>query len=191
MNYFNDKITEQMLMYEERLEKAVTFLKSEFSNVRAGRVSPAIVERVMVDYYGVPTPIKNLANISNKDNLSILITPWDTSVLREMCKAIGNANVGANPIDNGLEIRLIFPQLTEERRKDLVKQVKKITEDSKVSMRNDRRDAMDKIKKICKEDKISEDEQKAIEVDIQKMLDDYVSNIETILDKKCTEIMEI
>jgi len=191
MNYFNDKITEQMMVYEDRLEKAVAFLKNEFSNVRAGRVSPAIVERVMVDYYGVPTPIKNLANISNKDNLSILVTPWDTSILREMSKAIGNANVGANPIDNGLEIRLIFPQLTEERRKDLAKQVKKITEDAKVTMRNDRRDVMDKIKKICKDDKVSEDEQKAVEVDIQKMLDDYISNIETILEKKCTEIMEI
>ena len=191
MNYFNDKITEQMMIYEERLEKSVAFVKNEFSAVRAGRVSPAIVERVMVDYYGVPTPIKNLANISNKDNLSILISPWDTSILREMCKAIGNANVGANPIDNGLEIRLIFPQLTEERRRDLVKTVKKTTEDAKITMRNDRRDTMDKVKRICKEDKVSEDEQKVIEVDIQKMLDDYISNIETLSEKKCVEIMEI
>ena len=191
MDYFNEKITEQMLVYEEKLEKAVAYLRTEYATVRAGRVSPSIVERVMVDYYGVPTPIKNLANISNKDNLSILISPWDTSVLREMCKAIGNANVGANPIDNGLEIRLIFPQLTEERRKDLVKQVKKITEDTKITMRNDRRDTMDKTKKICKEDKVSEDEQKSIESDIQEMLDSYISSVDSLLEKKCAEIMEI
>lgn len=191
MDYYNEKITEQMLTYEERLEKAVAFIKTEFASIRAGRVSLAIVERVLVDYYGTPTPIKNLANISNKDNLSILITPWDTAILREMCKAIGSANVGANPIDNGLEIRLIFPALTEERRKELVKQVKKITEDAKVTMRNDRRDCMDKIRKICKEDKVSEDEQKTIEGDIQKMLDDYISNIETLSEKKCADIIEI
>ena len=191
MDYFNEKITEAMLVYEERLEKSVAFVKQEFSMVRAGRVSPAIVERVLVDYYGVPTPIKNLANISNKDNLSILITPWDASVLREMCKAIGNANVGANPIDNGLEIRLIFPSLTEERRRELVKQVKKVTEDTKVTMRNDRRDCIDRVRKICKDDKISEDEQKSVETDIQTMLDTYISSIEKLLEKKETEIMEI
>jgi len=191
MDYFNDKITEQMLVYEEKLEKAVTFMKTEYDSVRAGRVNPAIVDRVMVDYYDTPTPIKNIANVSNDGNLAILIKPYDQSIIREMCKAIGNANVGANPIDNGLEIRLIFPQLTEERRKDLVKQIKKITEDAKITMRNERRDTMDKIKKFCKEDKVSEDEQKVVEVDIQKMLDDYISNIETLSEKKCAEIMEI
>lgn len=191
MDYFNDKLTMQMLVYEEKLEKTVAFVKSEFSTVRAGRVSPAIVERVVVDYYDTPTPIKNIANISNDGNLAILIKPYDLAVLREMCKAIGNANVGANPIDNGLEIRLIFPQLTEERRRDLVKSIKKITEEAKVTMRNERRDSMDKVKKICKEDKISEDEQKVVEADIQKMLDDYISNIETLSEKKSAEIMEI
>lgn len=191
MDYFNDKLTEQMLIYEEKLEKTVAFIKTEFSTVRAGRVNPAIVERILVDYYDVPTPIKNIANISNDGNLAILIKPYDLAVLREMCKAIGNANIGANPIDNGLEIRLIFPQLTEERRKDLVKQIKKITEEAKITMRNERRDSIDKVKKICKDDKISEDEQKVVEIDIQKMLDDYISNIETLSEKKCAEIMEI
>jgi ribosome recycling factor len=191
MDYFNEKITEAMLVYEERLTKAIDFIKNEFIGVRAGRVSTAIVERIMVDYYGEATPLKNLASISNKDNLSILITPWDTAVMREMCKAISNANIGANPIDNGLEIRLIFPQLTEERRKELVKQVKKIAEDAKITMRNDRRDTIDKVKKICKDDSVSEDEQKAVEVDIQKILDSYISNIESLLEKKCAEIMEI
>jgi len=191
MDYFNDKITEQMLVYEEKLEKVVAYIKTEFMTVRAGRVSPTIVDRIMVDYYDTPTPIKNIANVSNDGNLAILIKPYDLAVLREMCKAIGNANIGANPIDNGLEIRLIFPQLTEERRKDLVKQIKRITEDAKVTMRNERRDTMDKIKRFCKEDKVSEDEQKIVEGDIQKMLDDYVSNIETLSEKKCAEIMEI
>ena len=180
-----------MLYYEERLEKVAAFIKSEFSTVRAGRVSPTIVERILVNYYDEPTPIKNIANISNDGNLAILVKPYDLAILREMCKAIGSANIGANPIDNGLEIRLIFPQLTEERRRDLVKQIKKITEDAKITMRNDRRDTMDKVKRICKEDKVSEDEQKAIESDIQKMLDDYISNIETLSEKKCAEIMEI
>ena len=191
MDYLNENITEQMLLFEERLEKAVTFIKNEFSMVRAGRVNPAIVERINVEYFGTPTPLKQLANISCSDNRTIVINLWDTAIIREACKAIGSANVGANPIDDGRVIRLIFPQLTEERRKELVKQVKKICEDGKVTMRNDRRDALDKVKKISKDEKVSEDEQKSIETDIQKMLDSYVSSLEKLLSKKESEIMEI
>ena len=191
MDYFNDKITEQMLLFEEKLEKAVSFIKNEFSMVRAGRVNPAIAERVMVEYFGTPTPLKQLANISCADSRTIVINLWDTAIIRDACKAIGASNLGASPIDDGRVIRLIFPQLTEERRKELVKQVKKICEDGKITMRNDRRETMDKVKKICKEDKVSEDEQKSIETDIQKMLDSYVSSLEKLLEKKESEIMEI
>ena len=189
--YLSDNITEQMLVFEERLEKAVSFVKNEFSMVRASRVNPAIVERINVEYFGTLTPLKQLANISCADSRTIVINLWDTAIIREACKAIGSANVGASPIDDGRIIRLIFPQLTEERRKELVKQVRKICEDGKVTMRNDRRDVMDKVKKICKEEKISEDEQKSVEADIQKMLDSYVSSLEKVLEKKESEIMEI
>ena len=191
MDYLNENITEQMFNFEERLEKSVTYVKNEFGLVRAGRVNPGIVERVTVDYFGTPTPLKQLANISCADSRTIVINLWDTAIIREVCKAIGNANVGASPIDDGRIIRLIFPQLTEERRKELVKQVKKICEEGKIAMRNDRRDALDKIKKICKEQKISEDEQKSVEVDVQKMLDSYVSSLDKLLEKKESEIMEI
>ena len=191
MDYLNENITEQMLLFEERLEKSVNFVRNEFTMVRAGRVNPAIVERITVDYFDTPTPLKQLANISCSDSRTIVINLWDTAIIREACKAIGNANVGANPIDDGRVIRLIFPQLTEERRKELVKQVKKICEEGKIAMRNDRRDVLDKVKKICKENKISEDEQKSIEVDVQKMLDSYISSLEKLLEKKEAEIMEI
>jgi len=187
----NDNITEQMMLFEEKLEKAVGFVRNEFTMVRAGRVNTAIVERITIDYFDQPTPLKQLANISCSDARTIVISLWDTAIIREACKAIGNANLGANPIDDGRVIRLIFPQLTEERRKELVKQVKKICEDGKITMRNDRRDTLDKVKKICKEQKVSEDEQKSVEVDVQKMLDSYISSLDKLLEKKEAEIMEI
>ena len=191
MNYLNDNVNLALLNYEERLGKCVEFVRSEFIMVRAGRVNPGIVERVFVDYFGTPTPLKQLANISCADSRTVVINLWDTAILREACKALTNASLGATPIDDGRVIRLIFPQLTEERRKELVKQVKKISEDGKVTMRNERRDVLDKIKKVCKEDKVSEDEQKAIEADVQKVLDSYISSLDKLLDKKEAEIMEI
>ena len=191
MDYLNDNINLAVLGYEEGLEKAVTFVKNEFALVRAGRVSTQIVERVSVDYFGVATPLKNLANISCADARTLVINLWDTAILREVCKALGNAQLGANPIDDGRVIRMIFPQLTEDRRKELVKQVKKTCEDGKVTMRNERRDALDKIKKICKEEKLSEDEQAGIEKDIQKLLDTYVQSLDKLLEKKEAEILEI
>ena len=189
--YLNENIGEQMLLFEERLEKSILYVKNEFSMVRAGRVNPAIVERVSVEYFGTPTPLRQLANISCSDSRTIVINLWDTAIIRDVCKALGAANLGPSPIDDGRVIRLIFPQLTEERRKELVKQVKKICEEGKVAMRNDRRDAMEKVKKICKEEKVGEDEQKNAESDIQKMLDSYVSSLDKLLEKKESEIMEI
>jgi ribosome recycling factor len=191
MDYLNEKINEQMFTFEEKLDKAINHVKNEFLMIRAGRVNSQIAERVNVEYFGVVTPLKQLANISCSDSRTIVINLWDTAIIREACKAITNAQLGANPIDDGRVIRLIFPQLTEERRKELVKQVKKIAEEGKVTMRNERRDVLDKIKKTCKEDKISEDEQKSMENDIQKMLDSYIASLEKILEKKETEILEI
>ena len=187
----NDKINEAMLMFEEKLEKAVNHVRSEFANVRAGRVSGAIVERITVDYYGTPTPIKELATITNEDSRTLLVNPWDIAIRPEVCKAIGSANIGANPIDNGQYIRLIFPALTEERRRDLVKQIKTIIEGAKVIMRNERRAAIDQVKKAGKDEKLSEDDLKSMEVDIQKLLDNYIASIDKLFEKKETEIMEI
>ena len=187
----SDKVNEIMMDLEEGFEKAVNFVKSEFTNVRAGRVSSSIVERVTVTYYGNPTPLKELATISNEDARTILVNPWDISIRPEVCKAIGAANVGANPIDNGQYIRLIFPPLTEDRRKEITKQVKEIAERAKVTMRNERRDALDKVKKATKEEKLSEDDVKNIEHDIQKMIDIYGASVDKLLDKKISEVMEV
>lgn len=191
MEYLNDNINFAMLSFDERLGKAVEHVRNEFLMVRAGRVNPGIVERVSVEYFGTPTPLKQLANISCADSRTVVINLWDTAILRDACKALTAASLGATPIDDGRVIRLIFPQLTEERRKELVKQVKTISEEGKVAMRNERRDVLDKIKKICKEDKVSEDEQRAVEADVQKVLDTYIGSLEKLLEKKETEIMEI
>ena len=191
MDYLNDSINAAMLGYEEKLEKAVNHVRNEFVNVRAGRVNPAVIERITVDYYGTPTPLKELATITNEDSRTLIVNPWDISIRPEVCKVIASANVGANPIDNGQYIRLIFPALTEDRRKELVKQVRIVMENAKVVMRNERRDAIDKIKRAGKEDKLGEDEIKGIEGDIQKILDNYIASVEKLCERKEAEIMEV
>ena len=191
MDYLNENINQALFALEENLEKAVNFVKGEFMLVRAGRVNTGIVERINVDYFDAPTPLKNLANINATDSRTLVVNLWDTSIIRDVCKAIIQAQIGANPIDDGRVIRLIFPLLTEERRKELVKQAKKITEEGKVTMRNARRDAMDALKKIAKAESISEDEQKTIEADIQKLTDTYTKNLDTLFEKKEREIVEI
>lgn len=191
MDYLNDKVNLTFDVYEEKLNKRFDFLKNEFVTIRAGRVDSRIVERVTVDYFGTMTPIKNLANISCSDARTIVINPWDASVLSPIVRALGAANLGAAPVDDGRVIRLVFPQLTEESRKDLVKRVRKIAEECRVGMRNERRDAIDQIKKINVEAKLSEDDIKNIENDIQKMLDDYISNVDAILTQKEKDIMTI
>ncbi|MCQ2381786.1 MAG: ribosome recycling factor [Clostridia bacterium] len=191
MDYLNEKLNELLLNYEEKLSKRFDFLKNEFVAIRAGRVDTRIVERVTVDYFGTMTPIKNLANISCTDARTIVINPWDGSVLSSMVKALSAANLGTTPVDDGRVIRLIFPQLTAETRKDLVKKVHKLAEDARVGMRNERRDAMDQLKKISVAEKISEDEVKNVEHDIQKMLDDYIGNVDSSLSQKEKDIMII
>ena len=180
-----------MLEFEEKLGGRASFVRGEFQSIRAGRVSPAIVEKIMVDYFGTPTPLKNLATITTSDSRTIVINLWDQAILREVCKVLTIAQIGANPIDDGRVIRLIFPQLTEERRKELVKQVKKICEDGKVAMRNDRRSALDNLKKVAKDENLSEDDVVSIEKDIQKILDNYVSSLDKLMLNKEAEIMEV
>ena len=191
MDYLNDKLNELLFNCEEKLSKRFDYLKSEFITIRAGRVDTRIVERVTVDYFGTMTPIKNLANISCTDARTIVVNPWDASILSAMVKALGAANLGASPVDDGRIVRLVFPQLTAETRKELVKKVHKIAEETRVGMRNERRDALDQLKKISNAEKISEDEIKNVEHDVQKILDDYIANVDTALAQKEKDIMTI
>ncbi len=191
MDYLNEKLNELLISYDEKLSKRFDYLKNEFIAVRAGRVDTRIVERVTVDYFGAMTPIKNLANISCTDARTIVVNPWDGSVLASMVKALSAANLGTTPVDDGRVIRLVFPQLTAESRKDLVKKVHKLAEDTRVGMRNERRDALDQLKKINNTDKLSEDDVKNIEHDVQKMLDDYIGNVDAALAQKEKDIMTI
>jgi ribosome recycling factor len=177
--------------FETELKQCVDYTLSEFTNVRTGRVSPTIAERITVEYYGTPTILRDLATITNEDARTLLINPWDISIRAEVCKALASANIGANPIDNGQYIRMIFPLLTEERRKELVKQVRVMTENCRVAIRNKRRDILDKIKKTAKTESIGEDDVKMVETDVQKIVDSYISNIETFLNKKESDIMTV
>ncbi|MCL2229363.1 MAG: ribosome recycling factor [Firmicutes bacterium] len=177
--------------FENALEHAVNFVLSQFSDIRAGRVSPSLVEGITVEYYGTPTRLKDIATITNEDSRTLIINPWDVSIRPEVGRVLMAANVGANPIDNGQNIRMTFPALTEDRRKELCKQVRQIAEDGRVTMRNARRDVMQKTQKIAKETKLSEDEQKGLETDIQKILNDYIANLDSFLTKKETEIMAV
>lgn len=191
MDYMSDNLSETMLNFEEKLEKAVNFVQAEYTNIRAGRVSGTIVERVTINYHGAITPLRDLATITNEDSRTILVNPWDISIRSEVCRAIASANLGANPIDNGQYIRLIFPALTEEKRRELARQIKDIAEKAKITMRNERRDTIEKAKKIAKEEKFGEDDIKSVESDIQKLLDNYISNLDKLFDKKEAEIMAV
>ena len=165
---------------EEKLNKRFDFLKNEFISIRAGRVDTRIIERVSIDYFGTMTPIKNLANISCTDARTIVVNPWDNSVLSSIVKALGAANLGTMPVDDGRVVRLVFPQLTAETRKDLVKKVHRIAEDTRVGMRNERRDALDQLKKINNVEKISED---IVELKLRKEQDAKDLKIENIVEE--------
>lgn len=176
---------------EERMNKTLSVLEENFSEVRAGRANPAILNKISVDYYGVPTPINQVAGISVPEARLIVIQPWDASVLKDIEKAILASDIGLNPNNDGKVIRLAFPELTEERRKDLVKDIKKIAEESKVAIRAIRRDGIDEAKEMEKESLMTEDELKKAEDQIQKLTDKKISEIDVILDKKEKEIMSI
>ncbi len=176
---------------EERMEKSIDSLESKFSEIRAGRANPAILNRVSVEYYGVQTPINQVAGISVPEARMIVIQPWDASVLKAIERAILEADIGINPNNDGKVIRLNFPELTEERRKDLVKDIKKIAEEAKVGIRSIRKDGMDDVKARQKNSEISEDEKADLEDKIQKLTDKYVGIIDSVLEKKEKDIMSV
>ena len=177
--------------YERRMNKALDHLEEEFGAVRAGRANPKVLDRISVEYYGSETPLNGVATISTPDARTLVIQPWDTKLLKDIQKAIQTSDLGINPQNDGRVIRLTFPQLTEDRRKDLVKQVKKYAEDAKVAMRNIRRDGMDYVKKQKKASEITEDEQKKAEKDLQDMLDKMIKKADAALAAKEKELMSL
>ena len=177
--------------FEARMVKTTEVLAAQFAAVRAGRANAAVLDQIEVDYYGVPTPIRQIASISTPDPRSLVIQPWDGSTLKLIEKAILVSDLGINPQNDGRSIRLVFPQLTEERRKDLAKQVRKYGEEAKVAVRNIRRDAMDKFKKQQKKSEITEDDLKDLEKDLQKVTDDAIKEIDKHTEKKVKELFEI
>ena len=177
--------------YAKRMDKALNHLEEEFGAVRAGRANPKVLDRIVVEYYGSETPLNGVATISSPDARTLVIQPWDTKLLKDIQKAIQNSDLGINPQNDGRVVRLVFPQLTEDRRKDLVKQVKKYAEDAKVAMRNIRRDGMDYVKKLKKASEITEDDQKKAEKDLQDLLDKNIKKVDAALAAKEKELMAI
>ena len=176
---------------EERMQKTLDNLKEEFVTIRAGRANPGVLNKLTVDYYGVPTPIQQMANISVPEARILLIQPWDRSTIKSIERAIHASDIGINPSNDGSVIRLVFPELTEERRKDLVKDVKKKGEAAKVAVRNIRRDVVDSIKKAQKGGEITEDDQKKDEESAQKLTDKYIEKVEKTVEDKTKEIMTV
>ena len=177
--------------YDVKMQKTVDVVISDFAGVRAGRANAAVLDKISVDYYGSATPINQVASISSPDPRSLLIKPWDGSLLKAIEKAIQASDLGINPQNDGSAIRLSFPQLTEERRKELTKQVKKYAESGKVAIRNIRRDAMDKLKAKQKKSEITEDELKDLEKDLQDMTDKRCKQLDDLAAKKVTELMAV
>ena len=177
--------------YSEKIEKTLAVLKEDLNTVRAGRANPAILDKISAEYYGVPTPLKSLANISVPDPRTLMISPFDASSVSAIEKAINEANLGLNPSNDGKVIRLIIPHLTEERRKELTKTVKKMGEDAKVALRNLRRDINDKVKKMEKDGEITEDDLKKGLDQVQKMTDDGVTKIDEMIANKEKEVREV
>lgn len=177
--------------FESRMDKTISVFKENLSEVRAGRANPAILNKVSIDYYGTPTPINQVAGISIPEARLIVIQPWDVSILKDIEKAILTADIGINPNNDGKVIRLAFPELTEERRKELVKDVKKKGENAKVAIRNIRRDANDTFKKESKVNEVSEDELKQIEDKVQKLTDKYIAEVDKAIEEKSKEILTV
>lgn len=178
-------------VYEEKMKKTISVLESEMKAVRAGRANPAILDKVSVDYYGAPSPLTQIANVSVPDARSILIQPWDATILADIEKAILKSDIGITPNNDGKSLRLNFPPLTEERRKELVKGIKKKGEDSKVAIRSIRRDALEDAKAQKKNGEITEDDVKNIEKDVQKITDNFIKEIDDIISFKEKEILEV
>lgn len=175
----------------DKMEKAVASLKKEFANVRTGRANPLILEKVLVEYYGAPTPLRQLSNVTVQDGQTLVITPFDKTIVHEIEKAITKSDIGITPNSDGICVRLTFPPLTEDRRKEICKSVKKTAEDAKVAIRNIRRDAGDDLKKAEKADNLSEDEVKNVQNDIQKLTDKYTKIIDTLSQEKEQEVLKV
>ena len=176
--------------YEEKMQKAYDFLLADYQTIRAGRANPHVLDKLKVDYYGTPTPIQQVGNITVPEARMIQIAPWEKSLIREIETAIMASDIGITPNNDGTVIRLVFPELTEERRKDLVKDVKKKGEEAKVAIRNIRRDANDAFKKLAKTE-ISEDEIKDLEDSVQKITDKYIKDVDKAIEEKSKEIMTV
>ncbi len=181
----------ELNVYEDKMAKALDAMREEFATIRAGRANPHILDKLRVDYYGTPTPLQQVANISVPEARMIQIQPWESSLIKEIEKAILVSDLGLTPNNDGKTIRLVFPELTEERRKDLVKDIKKKAESAKVVVRNVRRDANDGFKKQNKASEISDDELKNLENDIQKLTDKYIDFIDKAVDEKSKEILTV
>ena len=183
-------MNERLKVYDEKMQKSVKFLTDDLATVRAGRANPHVLDKLRVDYYGTPTPLQQVGNVSVPEARIIQIAPWDKSLIKEIEKAILASDIGITPTNDGANIRLVFPELTEERRKQLSKDVKKKGEDAKVALRNIRRDGTDAVKKLKGSD-VSEDEQKDMEDELQKMTDKYVKEIDKAIEEKTKEIMTV
>ncbi|HIW20493.1 MAG TPA: ribosome recycling factor [Candidatus Dorea intestinavium] len=183
-------MSERLAIYEEKMEKTLINLDEELAGIRAGRANPNVLNKIMVDYYGTPTPLQQVANVSVPEARLIQIAPWEKSLLKEIEKAIQISDLGINPTNDGTHIRLSFPELTEERRKDLVKDVKKKGEAAKIAIRNIRRDGNDFIKKLKGSD-VSEDEMKDLEAEIQKFTDEFIKKIDKAVEVKSEEVMTV
>ena len=180
----------RLQQYEDKMKKAIEFLEGDYNTIRAGRANPHVLDKIRVDYYGTPTPIQQVGNITVPEARIIQIAPWEKSIIKAIEKAILTSDLGINPSNDGSVIRLVFPELTEERRKELVKEVRKKAEDGKVAIRNIRRDGNDALKKLGKTD-VSEDEIKQLEEQLQKATDKYIKEVDSLMEKKSKEIMTV
>ena len=184
-------LKDEYKIYEDKMKKSIESVANDFAAVRAGRANASVLNRINVDYYGTPTPIQQIASVGSPDTRTLLITQWDANALKGIEKAIQESDLGINPQNDGKSIRLAIPQLTEERRKELVKQIRKYTEGGKVAVRNIRRDAMENFKKQQKASEITEDELKLAEKDLQKMTDDSCKELDKLLENKEKELMSV
>ncbi|MGN1197525.1 MAG: ribosome recycling factor [Acetatifactor sp.] len=180
----------RLQQYDEKMKKSVEFLQADYAGIRAGRANPHVLDKLRVDYYGTPTPVQQVGNVTVPEARIIQIAPWEKSMLKAIEKAILTSDLGINPTNDGNVIRLIFPELTEERRKDLAKEVKKKAEDGKVAVRNIRREGNDAFKKLGKTE-VSEDEIKQLEDELQKLTDKYIKEIDALMDEKTKEVMTV
>ena len=182
---------DRLKVYEEKMQKTMNNLSEEYNGIRAGRANPHVLDKLRVDYYGTPTPIQQVANVNVPEPRMIQIQPWEPSMVKAIEKAIQTSDLGINPTNDGKLIRLGFPELTEERRKELAKDVKKKGENAKVAIRNIRRDGNDTLKKLSKSDDISEDEIHDLENELQKLTDKYIANVDKAVDEKSKEILTV